>query len=124
MALWSRAASVGSLQDSLGPSSTIQALWTTDDTTNLQVCWPSAFPCRWTFRAPTKHSCTSLLLLGAQTLDASQKTNPQKTLPEILWWCITSLHVVPGHLTGSTSSSTLSPKLGQHNTSSLPHAGS
>lgn len=55
------------------------------------MCWPGAFPCRWTFRAPTKHSCTSLLLLGTQTLDASQKTNPQKTLPEILWWCITSV---------------------------------
>lgn len=33
-------------------------------------------------------------------------------------------YVVPGHLTGSTSSSTPSPKLGQHNTSSLPHTGS
>lgn len=124
--LWSREAAVGSFQDSLGPRSTIHALWTAAEPPHICRHAGTVYSHADGFcalGAPTKHSCIFLPLLGTQTLDASQKTKPQKTLAENLLWGTTSLCVVPGHLTRSRTSST-PPRLGQHNTKSLSHTGS
>lgn len=69
--LWSKE-SVGSLQDSLGPWSSIHALWTRAQLP--QICRPAGSVLSHAdgfcaLGAPTKHSCTSLLVLGTQTLD-------------------------------------------------------